>query len=151
VQGDRRTPEVLSRDECLRLIREVPIGRVAVIVGEVPVVVPVNFTLLGEDIVFRTAPGTKLVAAVSRSAASFEVDAVNDVTHSGWSVLVTGPASEITEPDEQAAAKALGLEQWVEGRKRYVRIRSDIVTGRRVGSTGRHGEVPESDWWEWGW
>ncbi len=76
VQGDRRDPEVLSRDECLRLMSEVPIGRVAVIVGEVPVVVPVNFSLPGEDIVFRTAPGTKLVAAVSRSAVSFEVDAV---------------------------------------------------------------------------
>jgi len=131
-------------------MRGVPIGRVAVIVGEVPVVVPVNFTLLGEDIVFRTAPGTKLLAAVSRSAVSFEVDASNDATHSGWSVLVTGPASEMTEPEEHAAAEALGLEQWVEGRERYVRIRSDVVTGRRVGSTGDHGEVPETDW-EWGW
>lgn len=142
--------EVLSRQECLRLIHGVPIGRVAVIVGDVPVVVPVNFTLLGDDVVFRTAPGTKLLAAVSRSAVSFEVDMADDATHSGWSVLVTGPASEITEPEEQAAARERGLDPWVEGRERYVRICSDVVTGRRVRSAGPRARAPET-YFDWGW
>jgi nitroimidazol reductase NimA-like FMN-containing flavoprotein (pyridoxamine 5'-phosphate oxidase superfamily) len=128
---DRNDMEVLSRDECLALLRNAALGRVAMIVGGVPVVVPVNFAVLGEDVVFRTGTGSKLVAAVERSPLSFEVDAFDVTARSGWSVLVTGGASEITRPDELAAAAALGLQSWVAGRERYIRIRSEAVSGRR--------------------
>lgn len=146
---DRSGVEVLAREECLRLIGQVPVGRVAVIVGGIPVVVPVNFRLLGEDIVFGTSTGHKLVAAVNRSAVSFEVDSLDLGARAGWSVLVTGGASEITRPDERAAVGALGLESWVPGRQRYIRIRSEVVTGRRLLDDGHPTVIPETEW-DWG-
>jgi nitroimidazol reductase NimA-like FMN-containing flavoprotein (pyridoxamine 5'-phosphate oxidase superfamily) len=129
---DRNAMEVLSRGECLELARSALIGRVGVIVGGIPVIVPVNFALLGDDVVFRTGTGSKLVAAVERSLLSVEVDSVDRVTRTGWSVLITGGASELTRPDEIAAADALDLESWVAGRRRYIRVRSDSVSGRRL-------------------
>lgn len=129
---DRNAMEVLSREECLELLRGVPIGRVGMVAGGVPVIVPVNFALLGDDVVFRTGTGSKLIAAVERSLLSLEADAVDPVTRTGWSVLVTGGAAEITRPDEIAAADALELDSWVAGRRRYIRVRSESVSGRRL-------------------
>ena len=146
---DRNGLEVLSREACLRLVRLVPVGRVGVVVGGIPVVVPVNFAIWGEDVVFRTGTGDKLVAAVSRNVVTFEVDSVDLGTRSGWSVLLTGGASEITRPDERAAVGELGLESWVPGRGRYIRIRADEVSGRRIVGTGHRGAIPETDW-NWG-
>ncbi len=133
---DRNGLEILSREESLRLVGTTRLGRVAVVVGGLPVVLPVNFALMGEDVVFRTATGTKLLAAISRSPVSFEVDAGDVPTSLGWSVLITGVASEITRPDERAAADGLGVETWVDERHRYVRIRADVVSGRRLKARG---------------
>lgn len=146
---DRNGLEVLTREECLTLIRGAPVGRVGVVVGGVPVVVPVNFALLDDDVVFRTGTGAKLVAAVTRSAVSFEVDAVDPLTHSGWSVLITGGASEITRPDQRAAAATLALESWIPGRERYIRIRTESVSGRRLAGRRTGTSIPEPEW-DWG-
>ena len=146
---DRNGLEVLSRAECLQLLASATLGRVAVVEGGVPVVVPVNFALLGEDVVFRTGTGTKLLAAVSRSAVSFEVDSVDETAGSGWSVLVTGGASEISRLDEQASARKLTLHSWVQGRGRYVRIRSEVVSGRRLRWRPPGVDHPHADW-NWG-
>lgn len=129
---DRNAMQVLCREECLTLIRNEPVGRVAMVVCGVPVVVPVNFAVLGEDVVFRTGTGSKLVVAVERGLLTLEVDSVDVEMRSGWSVLVTGGASEITRPDELAAVAALDLHSWVPGRERYIRIRSEMVSGRRL-------------------
>lgn len=146
---DRNGLQILSREECLRLIREVPVGRIGVVVGGIPVVVPVNFTLLDDDVVVRTGTGQKLVAAVSRSAVSFEVDSLDLDAHAGWSVLITGGASEITRPDQRAAVSELGLESWISGRQRYIRIRSEVVSGRRLVGRDQSRVIPETEW-DWG-
>lgn len=129
---DRNALEVLSREECLRLIEDAPIGRVGTIVGGVAIVLPVNFTLFEGDVVFRTGTGGKLAAAVDREVLCLEVDSVDVAARTGWSVVVTGMASEMTRPDELAAVADLDLQSWVPGRGRYVRIRADEVAGRRL-------------------
>ena len=58
-------------------------------VDGVPAAFPVNFALLDDDIVFRTAPGTKLSAALEGAVVGFEVDRIDPVFESGWSVLWT--------------------------------------------------------------
>jgi uncharacterized protein len=146
---DRNGLEVLSREDCLRLIQDVPVGRVAVVVGGIPVVVPVNFVVSDGDVTFRTGTGAKLAAAVHRSAVSFEVDSLDSGSHTGWSVLITGGASEITRPDEKEVAAGLGLRSWVPGRARYIRVRAETVTGRRLCGSPPPLSVPETDW-DWG-
>jgi nitroimidazol reductase NimA-like FMN-containing flavoprotein (pyridoxamine 5'-phosphate oxidase superfamily) len=127
--------EVLDRDTCDELLTTQRVGRVAVYVVDHPIVLPVVYALLDGDVVFRTAPGAKLIAAVLRRKVAFEVDAYDIEAHRGWSVDVIGTAEEIVHPDELARARELDLPAWAgEVRDRYVRIHATDVTGRRLNS-----------------
>lgn len=123
---------VLSRGQCLRLLRRCRIGRVVVSVGALPAAFPVNFAVLDDDIVFRSSPGTKLSAALEESVVGFEVDRIDPFFECGWSVLVQGTSSVIVDPDELQRARRLPLRPWAPGERRhYVRVRSELVSGRR--------------------
>jgi uncharacterized protein len=125
--------EVLDESECLDLLARSSIGRVAVTIGAVPAVFPVNFRLMDHSIVFRTGSGTKLDAAVRRAVVAFEVDQVDPMYHEGWSVLVVGMADELTDPDLIERVMRLPLEPWAPGdRPSVVQIRLDFVSGRRI-------------------
>jgi nitroimidazol reductase NimA-like FMN-containing flavoprotein (pyridoxamine 5'-phosphate oxidase superfamily) len=124
--------EILPPAECERLLQTQSVGRVAV-GGARPGVFPVLFAVLDGDVVFRTAPGEKLMAAALNRELVFEVDDFDVDSRSGWSVNVLGAAEEIEEPAELARATGLGLEPWAgEVRDRYVRIHATEVTGRRI-------------------
>lgn len=124
--------ELLGEAECLALAARRPIGRVAVSVGALPAVFPVNFCFVGRDVVFRTASGTKFAAAVRGTVVAFEVDDFDTVGHSGWSVMIVGEASEVAA-SELADIEPLPVRAWAHGvRDHVVRIRSDVVTGRRI-------------------
>ena len=126
--------EELSRSECLQLLGHQYIGRVVVTMGALPVALPVNFAMLGDDVVFRTGEGGKLDAAARGAVVAFEVDSFDAISHTGWSVLVTGPAAELTDREDVAAALRLPLRAWAGGpRDHFVRITSTLVSGRRIG------------------
>jgi nitroimidazol reductase NimA-like FMN-containing flavoprotein (pyridoxamine 5'-phosphate oxidase superfamily) len=130
---DRDGLEVLPRAECLSLLRRATIGRVAISVDALPAVLPVNFSLIGEDIVFRTNPGAKMDAAMANNVIAFEADDVDPVYHTGWSVLVQGMASEVIEPDQVAEMRKAPLRAWAgNGWDHFVRIPTDQVSGRRI-------------------
>src|SRR5687768_11832620 len=86
----------IHQEECERLLAEDVVGRLAVVVGDTPIIFPVNYVLDGHDIIFRTDAGTKLEFG-PRAPASFEVDSIDRATHSGWSVVATGRLEEVTE------------------------------------------------------
>src|SRR5688500_14773377 len=90
--------ELLDEAECLRLLSTSTIGRVALALGGLPAVFPVNFTMVDGNIVFRTGEGTKLSAALAKTIVGFEADAIDPTYHEGWSVLVVGRAEELVEP-----------------------------------------------------
>lgn len=73
---------LLARDECEQLLRTQRVGRVAVWTDR-PAVFPVVYAMLDDDVVFRTAPGEKLVAAVLHRTVAFEVDAFDGDEHTG--------------------------------------------------------------------
>ena len=101
-------------------------------VDGVPAAFPVNFALLDEDVVFRTGPGTKLSAALEGAVVGFQVDRIDPVFESGWSVLIQGPSAVMTDDDELLQARRLHLRTWAPGeRPQFVRIRSQSVSGRR--------------------
>ena len=91
---DDRELEVLTRVECLRLLRANSFGRVGLIVDGRPLVLPVNYGMEGEVVVFRTGPGTKLRWAPMRRVA-FEVDEIDRDHGLAWSVLVQGVAQDV--------------------------------------------------------
>ena len=125
--------EILAPEECHDLLRRGAVGRVAVTVAALPAIFPVNYALLGEDIVFLTGEGTKLRAAVAHAVVAFEVDDFDATRPDGWSVLAVGVAQEITDPEQLTAARKLGLRPFAPGdRIHFVKIRPEFVSGRRI-------------------
>jgi uncharacterized protein len=133
-RSDPRGLVLLDRDECLALLQRSTFGRVGVTVGALPAVLPVNYRLVGDLIVFRTGHGTKLAAATDGAIVAFEVDDIDPVTHTGWSVMATGAARRITDPVELARIEAEGIPHWAHTDvAATVAIPTTMVTGRQVG------------------
>ncbi len=128
--------EALDPETCLELLRRHPsrVGRVAVADdGRRPTIMPVNYAVDDDAVVFRTAEGAKFAAAVRHAYVAFEVDDVDVAWKEGWSVLVRGQAEEVTDPAELERVQALPLQPWARGtRDRFVRIRPETITGRRL-------------------
>lgn len=132
VPRDRNGLEILCRDECLLLLATATIGRIGVSIEALPVVLPINFRLVGERIVFCTGEGTKLDAATANAVVSFEVDDFDAFWHTGWSVVVTGTATDATDTEE-VAALADRVARWApQGGGRVVAIDPIRISGRRI-------------------
>ena len=139
VDVDPRTGlEVLDRKACLDLLARCDLGRLAVVVRGRPLVFPVNFALHEGAIVMRVDEGTKLHAARNGPVA-FECDGTDRVYHTGWSVLASGDAEEVTVAAEVARLERLPLGTWAPGPKPiWLRIAPKTLTGRRIPP---HGEA----------
>lgn len=138
MEVDRNGLVVMNRQESLERLGRCGLGRVAVTVGALPVILPVNYAVLDGDIVFRCTRGTKLDAAVRNAVVAFEADHVDWFGHEGWSVLVVGTASEVTDPAQIDRASEIPLAGWVGGDDLpLVKVRSEIVTGRCLSPIAR--------------
>jgi uncharacterized protein len=123
----------LTKSECFELLSGERLGRVAVVDDQGPIIFPVNFVLDRHMVVFRTDEGTKLAAAARGGRVAFEVDGADEAAHTGWSVVVRGEATEVTDPAELARLRKRRLSPWAPGAKsRYVRILPAKLTGRRI-------------------
>ncbi|MFC5889978.1 pyridoxamine 5'-phosphate oxidase family protein [Kitasatospora sp. CM 4170] len=125
----------LTEPECWDLIGTHGIGRVGLPVQPAPAVFPVNYAVDARTIVYRTSAGGA-AAPPDGSPVSFQVDHIDDRMSQGWSVLILGEAHHVEDADEQERLSLLpGTTPWAgAGRARWVRIRPDEVTGRRIGS-----------------
>ena len=126
--------EILTREECLRLLAAEEVGRIAVVLGRQPLIMPVNYVLERETIVLRTDPGTKLATA-SLERVAFEVDHIDRERQAGWSVLVQGVGQEITPAYSRLFehVRALAITPWAPGDKEHwLRIMPVEISGRRV-------------------
>jgi nitroimidazol reductase NimA-like FMN-containing flavoprotein (pyridoxamine 5'-phosphate oxidase superfamily) len=126
--------EAIPEGECLALLTTTGFGRLAVVVGDQPVIEPVNYVYDEGAVVVRTDEGTKLEAAGQRRVA-LEVDEVDPSTHLGWSVLVRGMAFDITEALDRRSEllRRTELTPWAPGPKaRWLKIEPELVTGRRL-------------------
>ena len=133
MDSDGSVLEHLSRDECLRLMGSVPVGRIVYTRQALPAVELVNFALDGGDIVIRTDAGGKLAAATRGAVVAFETDSVDDAGRTGWSVTVVGQSRAVTDGAEIARMEQSGLMPWAPGRRdHFIRISPAIVNGRRI-------------------
>jgi uncharacterized protein len=133
-EGEAKTFEELDRDECLRMLGWESIGRLATCVsGRGPEIVPINFALEGDTVVFRCAPSR--AAKLAGRHASFEIDRVDHFHGLGWSVVVSGILRRIPEdayPDGIVVPWAPG------DRHALLRLEPDEVTGRRIAERPWH-------------
>jgi uncharacterized protein len=129
-QIDRNGLEVLDRDECLRLLGTVSLGRIGITTGALPLILPVNFRVDDDRILFRTGIGTKLDAATRGAVVAFEADEIDPMYHSGWSVVVTGVARAVDDPDDRAL---YATPRWAPVQsERLVEVSIDEMSGRRL-------------------
>lgn len=128
-------PSRMDRAECLALLEAEDVGRLAVVQGNVPAIFPVNYVLDGEDIVFRSAPGSK-VAHGAGSPAAFEIDHLDREARQGWSVVAIGRLEVVDrwQGAELARLLQLPIQPWAAGDKDIVmRLVVGTITGRLIG------------------
>ena len=144
---DRNGLEVLERDHCLALMRSVPLGSIGLSLQALPVVLPVNFVLDPdhERVLVRTSDGAKLRAALDGVIVAFEVDHIDPISHTGWSVLVQGSSTVVTDPAEIERARRLPLRPWASDLPdHWVAISIDRLSGRRIGGWYRPGATMDT-------
>ena len=130
---------LLTHEQCLSLLGSTTVGRIAVTSQALPVVVPVNYTLAGNRVVFRTKRAGMLARACDDAVVGFEVDNLASDGRSGWSVLVVGVA-HLLQGSEDLRALELNLVSAVDGygEDQFVGIALGQVSGRLVRDDGDH-------------
>jgi nitroimidazol reductase NimA-like FMN-containing flavoprotein (pyridoxamine 5'-phosphate oxidase superfamily) len=131
--AQRPVAQPLSPAQCRGYLGTGGVGRLVFTEPRGPVALPVNYAVLGGDIVVRTSGRGGLAAHAGRSHVSFEVDQLDDAMAEGWSVLVSGQARVVSAPAELETVRGLGIEPWAGGqRDTYIRIAVNDITGRRI-------------------
>lgn len=126
----------LTVEECLELLGGGMVGRVAMCTPMGPRIVPVNYAMHDDAIVFRTVPYSELGTYGWNTELAFEVDHLDDEKHHGWSVVAVGKSEIVEDPDELREIRA-GWDPtpWAGGRRHlYLKLRWRDLTGRRVGA-----------------
>lgn len=129
-----RVMEELDDSTCRDLLAAHHFGRIGVVVDGYPSILPVNYAFDGRRVAIRSDPGSKLTAA-DLSKVAFEVDAIEEDTGRGWSVLVQGFGWEITDAVDHLSTdlRDLRVQPWAPGEKRrWIRIDPRRITGRRL-------------------
>jgi len=129
--------EGLSEKECLDLLRETSLGRIAFVVDDFPVALPVNYRVVerGEHtfILLRTEPGNVIDEAPLRVA--FQIDGVDYYRRGGWSVLVRGTMRHLEADEIAAISSAADPDPWVTGgRDSWLVVEPLSISGRRLGA-----------------
>ena len=133
-------PTELSYGKCRELLAAGVFGRVGVCTPEKPVILPVNYSVVGESIIFRTTPYGVVANHDWATAIAFEVDHVDYADHKGWSVLATGRGERVEDNEELSRIKRTwDPAPWAGGsRPLYVKLAWDELTGRRLGQGWTH-------------
>jgi nitroimidazol reductase NimA-like FMN-containing flavoprotein (pyridoxamine 5'-phosphate oxidase superfamily) len=125
---------VLTMDDCAALLRANQVGRIAFLSdGEIEVF-PVNYTVDGNMVAFRTIVGSKLTAALENVTVAFEIDGFDVGRQLGWSVVVKGTCEEVRADATLSRLEATRLRTWLDapGPLRWIQVRAHSVTGRQI-------------------
>jgi uncharacterized protein len=125
----------LPGDKCEELLRASIVGRVAFNTDEGPLIIPVNYTTVGDAILFRTSAYSELGTHAAGQPLAFEIDHIDYDDHKGWSVVAVGQG-ELVEDTEGLADESpfWNPKPWAGGaRTLYIRLPWTRLTGRRLG------------------
>ena len=130
-----RRLRALSRAESLSLLGSVSIGRLVFTHLALPAIRPVNHIVRGDQVIIRSYLGTAIASAVGGNpgtVVAYEADLIDPDVHLGWSVIIIGRASRVTDPGEADRYRAL-LDPWVAGgTDDVIAIQADMVNGFRL-------------------
>lgn len=125
-QGERIME--LNEGACYQFLRSCQVGRIAFNREPSPEVLPVNYIVRDNTIIFQTGPGAKQIAASQSQPATFQVDGIDDNRRSGWSVIARGHLALTREID------AADLPEPLPGGERpyVVTLVIETISGRRI-------------------
>jgi nitroimidazol reductase NimA-like FMN-containing flavoprotein (pyridoxamine 5'-phosphate oxidase superfamily) len=124
--------EVLDSADCWGRLASQPVGRVAFIEDGLPRVLPINYAVDGNTLVFRTS--SLFADTVTPVPISFETDHYELDSRTGWSVVVRGSLERVVDADDTERCERTGLLGWAPGeRNHWFRIAPNRVTGRAIG------------------
>lgn len=131
----QRVIDNLSESECYELIRQEAVGRLVFQDSEGPAALPVNFGIAGNRVIFRVEEGSHLRDVLDGPVA-FEVDASDDETSMGWSVLIRGTGAELDMEEVPGLLRQMHGDiphPWAEGvHNVWVAVTPRKITGRKL-------------------
>jgi hypothetical protein len=131
---DRLGMVVLDEDDCWDRLTEEPVGRMALVVGGRPHLVPLNHVVRGRALYVVSVPGTKLHEVLHRPGqpAAFEVDHYDEQGRTGWSVVVSGHLHPVQDLVDHTHQDVRGRPIWLDGfrDRTWLRLDPDRVEGR---------------------
>jgi hypothetical protein len=128
----------LGLDESLELLAAKSVGRIAYTSDAGARIMPVNYVLAGDRIIFRTVPDGEIYRHALSTNCAFEIDEADEFLESGWSVVVVGRLELATDEDFAYLKYGKLPEPWAGGnRYMFVRLPCTQVSGRRVIGHGR--------------
>jgi hypothetical protein len=130
----------LSEAQCRALLEGGIFGRVAVCTDSGPRILPVNYSIVDDAVVFRTSPYGVVATHDWKTAMAFQIDYVNYAEQRGWSVLAVGRGHRVEDPGElDRVTSTWDPRPWAAGsRPLYVRLEWTELTGRRLGLGWTH-------------
>jgi nitroimidazol reductase NimA-like FMN-containing flavoprotein (pyridoxamine 5'-phosphate oxidase superfamily) len=126
---------MLPAHECERLLRAGVFGRLVLPTPARTEIFPVNYAVMGDAVLVRTAPGSLLDRHADGAPLLLEVDQVDHERWQGWSVVARGNGERIEEDSLTRAERGSpGPPPWVSrDRDVWVRLRWDELSGRKLG------------------
>lgn len=127
----------LERREAMRLLATVDHGRVVFTHQALPAIRLVNHLVDDGRVIVRTRLTAKVSTMVRTSGdagvvVAYEADHLDPQRRAGWSVVVTGWATTLTDP-EQVARYEQSLHPWVNmTMDTMIAIQPEMVTGIRI-------------------
>ena len=115
----------------MKLLASVDYGRVVFCPKSVPAIRPVNHLVDEGRIIIRTWLTSAISGAVQSAdgvVVAYEADSIDPQTRAGWSVVVIGHASGLTEPGQVLRYQQL-LPPWINHPDTVVAIEPEIITG----------------------
>jgi nitroimidazol reductase NimA-like FMN-containing flavoprotein (pyridoxamine 5'-phosphate oxidase superfamily) len=135
----------IDRDECERLLRAGVVGRVALSTPDGPHIIPLNYSVVDDAIVFRTASYSLLGTYGRNAQLAFEIDHFDYADQRGWSVVARGRGDAMVDSAEiQAIRDQWPPRPWADGvRSLFFKLHWSEITGRRLGDGWTHdNEMP---------
>lgn len=135
----------LSESECRAHLTQQQTGRIAVVAPDGPHIIPVNYAVVDEHVIFRTGPATLLAAFAPQSVIAFEVEHTDDATRTAWSVVARGRVEIVHDSRQRELVRRVWEPvPWADGdRSLYLRLTVRTLSGRSVGA-------PTDGPWPWG-
>ena len=135
----RRVLERLSQAECMELLADGGVGRLAYTSRYGPTALPVAYKIDGGSIVLGTwdpalfDEDLRTGIAQAEYQVVVEVDQIDAEAREGWFVLVRGAAHHLDTEAERASFIGAGLEPWIEGvPAHFIRVNPTSIWGNRV-------------------